>query len=469
MNLSRKFLWTVLLAAAAGCGDVSSEWTVGRSTLKMSWGWGGTHLAYSVEWAGFADLFVIDDDGTVCHRLATGTNGVFAWSPDGTRLVYVAGDTLYSVRANGSDRRRVAEGVARVAPPLWSPDSTRFAFTTTGFPGNAVLHTARADGSEVVSIEGALMFGEVAWSPDGSCIAYQTSSTLSFEMFELRCALASGTGRTTVSRGSNVAFGTEWSPDGARLFYRADEESPGVVALYSVGPDGTGRRRLSGELDPGRQVLSGFACSSDGAYMAYTMARHADKAVELYTTPLSGGIPHRVSDELAGSGVWTAFAWSRDEAMLAFRTDAGGLFTFDPTNNQLVAIDLDVVPGFRWAPIGLRVAYRTSDGVLHAYSVEHGLSTPIGECRPDFTWSPDGMTLAFFAFSNGLRSLFTASWEGGSWSLVSDIDPVRELLGPPEWSGSGDRIVFRAVQHDGSVALYLAWAYGGAIRLACSE
>ena len=57
LNLSRKLLWTVLLAAAAGCGKVSSEWTVGRSTLKMTWGWGGTSLAYSVEWGGFADLF----------------------------------------------------------------------------------------------------------------------------------------------------------------------------------------------------------------------------------------------------------------------------------------------------------------------------------------------------------------------------------------------------------------------------
>ncbi|MHC4490761.1 MAG: TolB family protein [Planctomycetota bacterium] len=469
MNLSRKFLWIVLLAAAVGCGGVSTEWHVGRSTLKASWGWGGTHLAYSVEWDGVTSLFVIDDDGSVCAPLATGTTGVFAWSPDGTRLVYVADDALYSVRADGSDRRRVAFGVERVSLLLWSPDSTRFAFTTAEFPGSTVLHTARADGSEVVSIESALVLGDVAWSPDGSRIAYQTSSTLSFEAFELRCALANGTGRTTVSRGGNVAFGIEWSPDGSRLLYRADEESPGVVALYSVGPDGSGRQRLSGELDPGRQVLSGFASSPDGAHVAYAMARHSDGAVELYTTPLGGGAPHRISDELAGFGIWPAFSWSRDDALLGFLTDAGGLFTFDPTNNQLVAIDLDVVPGFAWAPVGLRLAYRTADGVLRAFSVEDGLSTPIGECRRDFAWSPDGVTLAFFAISNGLHALFTASWEGGPWSLVSDIDPVRELLGPPAWSMSGNRIAFRATQHDGSVALYLAWPYGGAIRLACSD
>ena len=84
-------------------------------------------------------------------------------------------------------------------------------------------------------------------------------------------------------------------------------------------------------------------------------------------------------------------------------------------------------------------------------------------------WSPDGMTLAFFTISNGLHSLFTAGYDGGLRSLVSDIEPVRELLGPPAWSASGNRIAFRAKRADGGVELYLAWPYGGAIRLACSE
>jgi TolB protein len=464
-----KILLTVLLAAAAGCGGVSSEWTVGRSTLKMSWGWGGTHLAYSVNWDGFADLFVIDDDGTGCRRVATGTNGTFAWSPDGTRLVYVADNALYSVRADGSDRRRIASGLEWVGLPLWSPDSTRFAFTTTDFPGDTVLHTARADGTELVSIERAPALADIGWSPNGQWLAYRRSSTTWFGAFELRCVRANGTDRRTVSSGGNVALGIKWAPDGARLLYRADEESPGVIALYSVAPDGSGRRRLSGDLDPGREVLNGFACSPDGAYVAYAMGRRPYGAVELYVAPLGADVPRLISDELAGVGIWTAFAWSPDGAVLAFLTETEGLFTFDPADDQLVEIDLDVVPGFTWAPVGLRLAYRTGDGVLHAFSVGTGLSTPIGECRQDFTWSPDGMTLAFFAFSDGFRRLFTAGWEGGPWSLVSDIEPTRELLGPPDWSGSGNRIAFRAKRADGQVELYLAWPFGGAIRLACSE
>jgi len=475
MNLSRKFLWTLLLVAAAGCGDVSTEWQVGGAALKMSWGWGGTRLAYSVEWDGFADLFVIDDDGSVCRRVATGTNGTFAWSPDGTRLVYVAADpdtrwlALYSVGADGTNRRRVVAGVERIGALLWSPDSTRFAFTTAEFPGDTLLHTARADGSDVVAIESTPVLADVLWSPDGRHVAYRMSSTTWFGAYELRCALANGTDRWTVSGGGNVALGIKWSPDGARLLYRADEESPDVIALYSVAPDGSGRRRLSGDLDPGGEVLGGFACSADGAHVAYAMARRPYGAVELYIAPLGGGVPRLVSDEPAGVGIWTAFAWSRDGAVLAFLTEAEGLFTFDPSDDRPVEIDLDVVPGFVWSPVGLRLAYRTADGTLHAFSVETGTGTPIGACRPDFTWSPDGMKLAFFGFWNGLHGLFAASYQGGPWSLVSDTEPLRELIGPPAWSKSGNRIAFRARRTDGEVAFFLAWPYGGAIRLACSE
>jgi Tol biopolymer transport system component len=474
MNLSRKLLWTVLLAAAAGCGDISTQWTVGNSTLKMSWGWGGAHLAYSVERDGVMNLFVVDDDATFCRPLATGINGVFAWSPDGARLIYVTKDadtgllTLYTVRADGTDRRAVVAGRQRIGALLWSPDSTRFAFTTTEFPSMTALHTANADGSDVTTIESAPALADIAWSPDGSRLAYRRSTTGRFGAYELRCARADGSDRTTISAGGNVALGIRWSPDGTKVLYRADEELPQVVALYSIAPDGTGRQRLSGDLDAGRSVQSGFACSPDGAHVAYVVARRADDAMELYVVSMSGGAPRLLHDELSGLGLWTAFAWSRNDAVLAFLTNAGVLFTYDALQDELVEIDRDVVLGFAWSPAGLRLAYRTDDGVLHAFSVLDGITITIGECRQDFTWSPDGLTLAFVALRNGLRRLFTADWQGGPWSLVSDLEPVGELLGPPDWSGSGTRIAFRARRGDGHVELYLAWPWGGAVRLTCS-
>lgn len=468
-----KFLLTVLLAAAAGCGDVSTQWTIGHSSLKMTWGWGGTHLAYSVEWDGVTNLFVIDDDATTCRQVATGTNGSFAWSPDGTRLIYVAKDagtgllTLCAVRADGTDRRRVVAGRQHVGALLWSPDGSRFAFTTTEFPAMTALYTANADGSDPRTVESAPALADLAWSPDGSRIAYRVSSTGAFGTYELRCADRDGSDRRTISTGGNVAPGVRWSPDGTKILYRADEETPHITALYAVAPDGSARQRLSGDLDAGREVL-GFACSPDGAYIAFAMARHADQAVELYVVATNGTTPRRVSEELAGLGLWTAFAWSEDGAVLAFLTADEALFTYDPYQDELQEIDSDVAPGFSWAPVGLRLAYRTGDGVLHAFSVLDKITITIGECRQDFTWSPDGLKLAFFAIRDGLRRLFTADWDGGAWSLVSDIEPMGDLLGPPDWSGSGNRIAFRARRSDGRVELYLAWPWGGAIRLACS-
>ena len=148
-------------------------------------------------------------------------------------------------------------------------------------------------------------------------MAYLVSSPA----LELRCTLADGTGRRTVSGFGEVrAGGIAWSPDGSRLLYRADEDLPGVIALYAVSPDGTDRLCLSGDPESGRQVLDEFAWSPDGLHVAFRMARGSGATVELWTTRGDGGAPYRISDELSDDWIHPAFAWSPGGLWLAFRT-----------------------------------------------------------------------------------------------------------------------------------------------------
>lgn len=56
-----------------------------------------------------ADLFILDSDSSAPRKIpgTTGITGSASWSPDGTRLAFAAGH-LYTIRADGTDRREVA-------------------------------------------------------------------------------------------------------------------------------------------------------------------------------------------------------------------------------------------------------------------------------------------------------------------------------------------------------------------------
>lgn len=460
----RKSLWTLLLAAVAACGGgYSYEVRVNGAALRYSASWNGFHLAYTIERNGFADLFVTNDDWTDCIRLDASTTGSFAWSPDGTYLAFLTKDaasgqvSLCTVRADGSGRRVITGGWRHIGAPLWSPGGVRLAFTTTGFQGHVALRTARIDGGDAVEVDAEPLFLDVVWSPDGTRLAYRAGTSI-FGAFQLRSAHADGSGRVVVSGAGDVrAGGIAWCPDG-RLLYRADEELSGVVALYSVGADGGDRRRLSGDLDPGREVLGGFECSPDDAIVAFGALRRNDGVTELYVTPWDG-VPHLVGEHLASFFDLPDFEWSPDGLWIAFRSSSGRLVTCDPWSWTRIDLDIDVDPGFAWSPDGQHLAYRSA-GWLHAAGPDGTWSSAVAAGDPGFVWSPDGDALLFVH-----GGLYTSGIHGGPASLVADLT----VLGQPAWLPVGDRIVFAARDRHGAVDLYRAWPHGGAVRLACDD
>ena len=107
-----------------------------------------------------------------------------SWSPDGTRIAFVAGRstrydvfngaTLGVIRADGSDWRNI--GIAKHAvgfyPPQWSPDGSRLAVVgrRDDLKGDHAVFTLNSDGSDVQQL-GRTASGP-AWSPDGTRLAF---------------------------------------------------------------------------------------------------------------------------------------------------------------------------------------------------------------------------------------------------------------------------------------------------------
>jgi hypothetical protein len=130
----------------------------------------GTRIAY---FHGGGDhsqnLKVMDADGTDAHGLFGERRldwhvSRLIWSPDGQQLAFATDhpDGIWGVcviGADGLDYRHVA---ARGEDPSWSPDGSRIAFRR-----GRTLYTVTSDGSDLQEIGEVSSDGAVAWNPVG--------------------------------------------------------------------------------------------------------------------------------------------------------------------------------------------------------------------------------------------------------------------------------------------------------------
>jgi Tol biopolymer transport system component len=146
---------------------------------------------------GSIDLSIVATDGSspATRLLAPGLNGLSAaWSPDGSKLAYVASErpgsaglsvvevTAREALAGGIEGDLVRpdlwpdRGSGSGGQPQWSPDGTQLAVAAVpgGFVGDAEgIYIVQADGSgERVLTERA---GNPTWSPDGRRLAFHRS------------------------------------------------------------------------------------------------------------------------------------------------------------------------------------------------------------------------------------------------------------------------------------------------------
>jgi hypothetical protein len=152
--------------------------------VEELWEWSpdGARLAYARVDGATDELFVIDPSdgsrtslGRVDGNLTeTGLmTAALEWSPDGTRIAYADGGSIYAVEVDGGERSLLASGFPGLVDILWSPDGTQIlVHDHTRYR----LRVMNADGSDLhVLLEGEDACCATAWSPTGDRVLYQLS------------------------------------------------------------------------------------------------------------------------------------------------------------------------------------------------------------------------------------------------------------------------------------------------------
>jgi TolB protein len=208
---------------------------------QPTWSPDGQELAYvrgeaiaSTVTSKYGELFRIAVDGSDRRRLTIGEPDTDPdWSPDGDEIVFVRGVNLSSFEESNDDLYvlDVATGMTRQltrtppgvyeAAPAWSPDGSRIAFarSTRGsqFDGTASIHVIGRDGSGERLVLDHRLYADtaysLAWSPDGTSIAFETSSRLGCTSISV-VDVATGAVRalTTCTRPRESTVSPAWQP-----------------------------------------------------------------------------------------------------------------------------------------------------------------------------------------------------------------------------------------------------------------
>ena len=283
-------------------------------------------LVFTSERDGNPEIYAMNPDGSTQTNLTNNTARDFQskWSPDGSKILFVsdrAGGTrqrlqFYVMDADGSNVTKITNfpDVTDISfdSPTWSPDGTRIVYIARSFGILTNLVVVNADGSgQPKTIESGINISSPRWSPDGTRIAYvgrEAGPPVADNPDALRTYVfvvnADGTGRTRIAEAidpnkSRSTPGLAWSPDGTRLAFASNRDGDAEIYVASASgvPASTfmdfGLTRLTD--NSAEDTLP--AWSPDGKLIAFTSDRDGNR--EIYVMKADGSNQTRLTNNSA--------------------------------------------------------------------------------------------------------------------------------------------------------------------------
>jgi Tol biopolymer transport system component len=248
-------------------------------------------------------ISVVNSDGSIGARVASGVAGEPRWSPDGRwvafqRGSYALGGTGQAIYVVGADGRHLRRVVTNAMPSNqrggfdWSPDGARLVYFGTVSGRNALFVVptgGEASGPAVPIVlfqPGAPGGGDPVWSPDGSTIAFEVGP-------DIALVNPDGTALRDL-KAPGYVYLPVWSPDASKLAFAGQHSN------YVINADGTGLKQLPARVckDPWPGWAQRLSWSPDGSMIAYsggTGPAICSKTSGIYVEKLDGSAPERVA------------------------------------------------------------------------------------------------------------------------------------------------------------------------------
>jgi len=197
--------------------------TEGNTDWDPAWNPGGNRMAWNRVVPGMppqVDLFVADSNGENRIQLTDdgAIEGMHAWSPDGSQLIYVSNTSgksnTYKVTVADGTVTRLTDHDTNDYQPFWSTDGSQilviFSFHVAMLDGVTEMYVMNADGSNLHPLgEDEVFTGDLTYAPDGGQIAYVSNESGYWHIYMMD---ADGSNVRQITDGTSNNLYPVWRP-----------------------------------------------------------------------------------------------------------------------------------------------------------------------------------------------------------------------------------------------------------------